>query len=536
MPAPSTATNAPSGGSGVLNSNNNSNNMPQYQSQQQQSQQAPRPQLRRATYVHVSDLTSAYNIDHVRLEEELKRVKQERENPAAAGSEANKRTSGGSNEQMDPAGNNTSSKRLQPPRGGYNLCLLVGSVQVVVDKFRVDGSRVRLAEVEVGDETGTVSLRARDDQIDLLTEISQRQGAVVLRNSTLELYQGKHIRLAVTKWGKLTPYPDQVASTPAPPSRMNNDRYFSLIDLSAVASEMVVFSSSQNEAPNSYSATNPSNPTLGGGASNNPNTTRSDYENANPAASLPHMRGSSGHHHHQNRNTRGPGRMRGKSQGGGMKQQQQHHQQQQQQQQGIYQRYPTTLHNYGYGSTEMEAQQPQHHHHHPHHHAPHTAMYHGYQQHVPPPRQQQPPQQQMMMQHQQYELHHHQQHQHRLAQQQQQQQQQAQQMQQLHGHYQPAPAPDNRAPTLATGAPPMQMLPPSAAAFDTHGGFAPTPYSPSPGGTLAPLPAVDSPSRMEHSPRMNPQAPTFDPATHAAMYGAPPPAQNPRKSNNKGPK
>jgi replication factor A1 len=110
---------------------------------------------------------------------------------------------------------------------------------VVVDKRRVDRSRVRLAEVEIGDETGTVSLRARDEQIDVLEEVSKRSGAVVLRNCTLELYQGKHIRLAVTKWGKLCVYPDIVASTPPPPSKMNFDRNFSLIDLSVVASETV---------------------------------------------------------------------------------------------------------------------------------------------------------------------------------------------------------------------------------------------------------------------------------------------------------
>lgn len=112
-------------------------------------------------------------------------------------------------------------------------------MNVVVDKKRVDGTRVRLAEVEVGDETGTVSLRARDDQIDTLLGVSERSGAAVLRNCTLELYQGKHLRVAVTKWGKLSVYPDQIASTPPPPSKMNRDRNFSLIDLSLVASEMV---------------------------------------------------------------------------------------------------------------------------------------------------------------------------------------------------------------------------------------------------------------------------------------------------------
>lgn len=117
---------------------------------------------------------------------------------------------------------------------------LVGNINLVVDKRRVDQSRVRLAEVEIGDETGTVSLRARDEQIDLLERVRSKgkPRAVVLRNCTLELYQGKHIRLAVTKWGKITEYPDNVASTPGPPPTMNLDRNFSFIDLSLVASEI----------------------------------------------------------------------------------------------------------------------------------------------------------------------------------------------------------------------------------------------------------------------------------------------------------
>ena len=91
-----------------------------------------------------------------------------------------------------------------------------------------------MAEVELGDETATVSLRARDNQIDLLKDISARSGAVVLRNCTLELYQGKHLRLAVTKWGKLTEYPDCVPSTPPAPTAMNHELNFSKVDLHLV--------------------------------------------------------------------------------------------------------------------------------------------------------------------------------------------------------------------------------------------------------------------------------------------------------------
>mmetsp|Transcript_26602 Transcript_26602/g.52986 ORF Transcript_26602/g.52986 Transcript_26602/m.52986 type:complete len:713 (+) Transcript_26602:24-2162(+) len=108
-----------------------------------------------------------------------------------------------------------------PPAVGYNLCVRVGKICVIVDKLRVDRTRVRLAEVEVGDETGTVSLRARGEQIDLLQEISDDGSSVVLRNAVVELFLGRQIRLAVTRWGKMTRYPDGIMSTPPEPKTIN---------------------------------------------------------------------------------------------------------------------------------------------------------------------------------------------------------------------------------------------------------------------------------------------------------------------------
>ena len=355
---------------------------------------------------------------------------------------------------------------------------LVGSVEVVVDKLRVDGSRVRLAEVEVGDETGTVSLRARDDQIDLLNEISERKGAVVLRNSTLELYQGKHIRLAVTKWGKLTPYPDQVASTPAPPSRRNTDRYFSLIDLSTVASEMAVFSTSSglDTYTTSSSMTSHSN-------NNNTNNTRSNDLGSSNLGVAPASRGNNQsnniNNHGNNRNSRrggAAGQSRGKGHGGmgthGMGKNQlisQH-----------TSPYPLmTLHNYGYAPSPPQLGDhtagwwqprgrgvpPQHGHH---HHDPATA--------------------QLLMQ-QQYELASHRAH---LA---------AAQHQQLHYQSLTAAAGQNPAfgaPADVSGRTPAFPPPPAGV------------YASSSMGSL-PEPAAPGAHSPHHSPRMNPQAPTFDP-------------------------
>ena len=81
--------------------------------------------LRRATYVHVSDLTSAYNIDHARLEQELSRVKLQREAATSPTKdpELEEDPNSGAASELDPALVPVPQKRLQPPRGGYNLCV-----------------------------------------------------------------------------------------------------------------------------------------------------------------------------------------------------------------------------------------------------------------------------------------------------------------------------------------------------------------------------------------------------------------------------
>lgn len=202
--------------------------------------------LRRAKYVNVNKLvTSQYDVDLQALKDELEKLKLSKNNIIEPPSQAYNQNAvdavsgdissskGGVNKCImttpvkKPAWGNGNlilpggafkttplpvpgkyhQSRLQPPREGFNLCVLVGKVELVVDKYRVDGSRVLVAEVEVGDETGSISLRARDDQIDLLRRVSEAKGAIVLRNCTIELYQGKHLRLGVSKWGKMSLYP-----------------------------------------------------------------------------------------------------------------------------------------------------------------------------------------------------------------------------------------------------------------------------------------------------------------------------------------
>mmetsp|Transcript_8636 Transcript_8636/g.13017 ORF Transcript_8636/g.13017 Transcript_8636/m.13017 type:complete len:501 (+) Transcript_8636:92-1594(+) len=210
---------------------------------------------RKAAYVTIATLVnSQYNIDLQKLKDELRTLKSHDADVTAeaaapqAASESAVGSSEETKENKEPSMRSSScshsslslakyhhQSRLQPPRDGFNLCVRVGKVELVVDKSRVDGSRVLVAEVEVGDESGSVSLRARDEQIDLLQRVSSDAGAIVLRNCTMELYQGKHLRLAVSKWGKMSVYPDGIDSTPSPPTRIDQEINFSLVDLNLIA-------------------------------------------------------------------------------------------------------------------------------------------------------------------------------------------------------------------------------------------------------------------------------------------------------------
>lgn len=92
--------------------------------QQQQQQQQPRFPLRRAVYVHVSDLTNAYNIDHPKLEHELAKVKEgNEENATPEEREIDLTIGDGENSISSVPQHQTRRKSLHPPRAGFNLCV-----------------------------------------------------------------------------------------------------------------------------------------------------------------------------------------------------------------------------------------------------------------------------------------------------------------------------------------------------------------------------------------------------------------------------
>lgn len=54
--------------------------------------------------------------------------------------------------------------QLKPGTLGHNLLVKVVSSQIVVDKARPDGSKVKVAEATVGDHTGCITLTARNSK------------------------------------------------------------------------------------------------------------------------------------------------------------------------------------------------------------------------------------------------------------------------------------------------------------------------------------------------------------------------------------
>uniref|UniRef100_A0A6B2LRY9 Single-stranded DNA binding protein Ssb-like OB fold domain-containing protein n=1 Tax=Arcella intermedia TaxID=1963864 RepID=A0A6B2LRY9_9EUKA len=74
----------------------------------------------------------------------------------------------------------------------------------IVEICRLDIPNVRIAEVIAGDETASIVITLRDDQVDLFKE----GDCVELRNAKVEMFTNRFMRLVVDKWGKLRKIPD----------------------------------------------------------------------------------------------------------------------------------------------------------------------------------------------------------------------------------------------------------------------------------------------------------------------------------------
>jgi len=86
---------------------------------------------------------------------------------------------------------------LTPESFNFNIVVSVHSIEVVAERM-TDLGRIRIGEVIVGDETGSVILSARNEQIDMLVPGS----TVVVRQGRIDMFDG-YIRLRVDKFGTL---------------------------------------------------------------------------------------------------------------------------------------------------------------------------------------------------------------------------------------------------------------------------------------------------------------------------------------------
>lgn len=73
---------------------------------------------------------------------------------------------------------------------------------------------------------------ARTDQIELLAP----DAVLVVRNSNADIFNG-FMRLNVKQWGKLSPHPDGIASTPAAPATVNTENNVSAVEYELVTVE-----------------------------------------------------------------------------------------------------------------------------------------------------------------------------------------------------------------------------------------------------------------------------------------------------------
>jgi len=70
----------------------------------------------------------------------------------------------------------------------------------VLDKSRIDGSKIYIAEATIADPTGLIILTLKNDQIPVAVSGS----TITVRNGRIEMFKG-HMRLVVDQWGLIEP-------------------------------------------------------------------------------------------------------------------------------------------------------------------------------------------------------------------------------------------------------------------------------------------------------------------------------------------
>jgi len=92
---------------------------------------------------------------------------------------------------------------LAPESFNHNIVVFVQSVEVVAERTTNFGN-IRIGEIVVGDETGSVVISAKNEQIETLVPGT----TVVVRNGRIDMFDGR-MRLRVDKRGTLTSYDEE---------------------------------------------------------------------------------------------------------------------------------------------------------------------------------------------------------------------------------------------------------------------------------------------------------------------------------------
>ena len=88
---------------------------------------------------------------------------------------------------------------IQPGKSGYNLYAKIISKTILIDIKRIDGSRVVICDFLIGDETGVIKMRLRNENvIDSLKEGQE----IIIRNCKVPIVHS-HIRIQVDAFGKV---------------------------------------------------------------------------------------------------------------------------------------------------------------------------------------------------------------------------------------------------------------------------------------------------------------------------------------------
>ena len=119
----------------------------------------------------------------------------------------------------DPVYNKVSE--IHPGKNGFNLYAKIISKNVLIDLKRIDGSRVVICDFLVGDETGTIKMRLRNENfVDSLTEGKE----IIIRNCKVPIVKS-HIRIQVDAFGKIEESNEGIIKEVNTQKNFSNDVY-----------------------------------------------------------------------------------------------------------------------------------------------------------------------------------------------------------------------------------------------------------------------------------------------------------------------